>query len=306
MKLIFMGTPDFAVPSLRALAEAGHEIVSVYTQPDRPKGRGYALEPPPVKVQAQKLGLPVFQPETLRNENVQRQIADTHADCAVVVAYGKLLPPPVLTAPRLGCVNVHSSLLPKFRGAAPIQWAILTGERVTGVSTMLLDEGMDTGNILLQSETNIDPFETAGQLHDRLAVMGADMIIRTLDGLDHGEITPRKQDESAASYAPMLTKDLCPINWGNSSVNIHNQVRGLQPWPVAETAIEGKRLRIHSTVPVIDYKGEAGVVMSTSPLIVSCGEGAIEIKELQIDGGKRMAAADYLMGHPIAVGARLG
>lgn len=306
MRLVFMGTPEFAVNSLQALADAGHIIQAVYTQPDRPKGRGYGIVPPPVKVLAGSLGIEVFQPDSVKDEQVQRRIEELAPDCIVVVAYGKLLPARVLNAAKYGCVNVHSSLLPKYRGAAPIQWSVINGDSVTGVSTMLLDEGMDTGDILMQKETDIEPNETSGQLHDRLAVMGAELIVETLAALESGSIEPVKQDERQACHAPMLSKSLSPIKWDAGAQSVHNLVRGLQPWPVASTSIGGKRLRIHATEVVTGVSGSPGEVVSADPLIVSCGDGTgVKLLEIQIDGGKRMVAADYMRGHPIAVGTVL-
>ena len=312
MKLIFMGTPEFAVPSLKLLVEAGHDTVSVYTQPDKPKGRGHAMQFTPVKQTALTHNIPVYQPVSISNKSgrdaeIQNQIIDQKADCIVVVAYGKLLPKPILDAARFGCVNVHSSLLPKFRGAAPIHWAVLNGENVTGVTTMQLDEGMDTGDILLQSETPIGENETAGELHDRLAQMGAELIVETLEKLEKGEIIPVKQNDTQASYTSMLAKDMSIINWNRPANEIHNQIRGLQPWPMAETTLNGKRMRVHASRLVnmtlnFDSNMTPGTVLSVDPFAVACGKGALEITQIQADGGKRMHPADYFRGHPINQG----
>lgn len=305
MNLIFMGTPDFAVPSLNAVCEAGHTVKLVITQPDKPKGRKLQLTPPPVKARALELGLPVEQPVSMRDESIRERIAGLEADCIVVAAYGKILPRGILEAARLGCINVHSSLLPRYRGAAPINWAVINGDKVSGVSTMQLDEGMDTGDILLQTETPIDPDETAGQLHDRLAVMGAELLIKTLELAEKGQLEPIKQDDGLSCYAPMLDKTLSAIDWGKSAQQIHDLVRGIQPWPVAQTRVNGSTLKVHKT-RVAEGKGESGTVICANPLTVACGEGAVEIIELQAEGGKRMAAADYLRGHPIDCGTVMG
>ena len=300
-----MGTPDFAVPALRAVCEAGHTVAAVYTQPDKPKGRSLKLAPPPVKVCAQEYDIPVFQPTTMKDESVWEQIKAHQADCIVVVAYGKLLPKPVLEAAPLGCINVHSSLLPKYRGAAPINWAVVCGESVSGVSTMQLDEGMDSGDILLQCQTEIGEDETAGELHDRLSEMGAQLLLDTLTQAENGTLKPIKQEADKVSYAPMLDKKLAVIDWTQSAQRVHNLVRGLQPWPVALTMNGENRLKIHSTKPV-DGCGQCGEVISTEPLTVACGEGAVIICELQGDGGKRMKSEDYLRGHKIEKGTILG
>ncbi len=305
MNLIFMGTPDFAVPSLNAVCEAGHTVKLVITQPDKPKGRKLVLTPPPVKARALELGLTVEQPESMRDESIREKIAAADADCIVVAAYGKILRKDILEATRLGCINVHSSLLPRYRGAAPINWAVINGDRISGVSTMQLDEGVDTGDILMQAETAIAPDETAGELHDRLAVMGAELLVKTLELAEKGMLDPVKQDDSLSCYAPMLDKTLSVIDWSRSAQQIHDLVRGIQPWPVAQTKVNGSNLKIHRT-RVADGSGECGTVICERPLTVACGEGAVEIIELQAEGGKRMAAVDYLRGHPITCGTVLG
>ena len=301
MKLLFMGTPDFAVPSLDALVEAGHEILAVYTQQDKPKGRKMILTPPPVKVRALELGLPVYQPASLKNEEVWNEVKSFGADCVVVAAYGKIFPREMLDIPRYGFINVHSSLLPRFRGAAPINWAILSGDKKTGVSIMQLDEGIDTGDVFYFAETDIDPNETAEQLHDRLAQMGGELLVSVLRKVEDGTATLTKQDESKSCYAPMLDKALGMIDWTASAETVHNKVRGLQPWPVASASLDGTRLRIHKTY-VSDVSGKPGEVVCLSPFTVACGEGSVVIEELQADGGKRMKASDYFRGHPVGLG----
>ncbi len=305
MNLIFMGTPDFAVPSLNAVCEAGHTVKLVITQPDKPKGRKLLLTAPPVKARALELGLPVEQPEILRDANIPEKAAALEVDCIVVAAYGKILRKDVLEAAPLGCINVHSSLLPRYRGAAPINWAVINGDKISGVSTMQLDEGVDTGDILLQAETPIRPDETAGELHDRLAQMGAELLVKTLELAQKGELRPVKQDNELSCYAPMLDKNLSLIDWSKPAQAVHDLVRGIQPWPVAQTMLSGSVMKIHKT-RVVNGSGQSGEVICSSPLTVACGEGAVEILELQAVGGKRMAASDYLRGHPVEKGIILG
>ena len=228
-------------------------------------------------------------------------------DVGVVIAYGKILPQEILDAPEYGCINVHASLLPKYRGAAPIQWSVIDGESKTGVTTMQMDAGLDTGDMLLKSETEILPDETAGELHDRLSAMGAQLIVRTLDALAKGELNPEKQDDSRSCYAKMLTKELCAVDWNRSAREIHNQIRGLSPWPVATAVLEGKRLKLHRSEisPIQNPEGECGEVISLDPLTVKCGEGAVELLEIQAEGKKRMPSSEYLRGHRIEKGTVL-
>ena len=307
MKLIFMGTPEFAVPTLDAVIAAGHNVAAVFTQPDKPAGRGQKLTPPPVKVRALELGLPVYQPVSIkRDEEVQALIENIGADCIVVAAYGKLLPQRVLDAATHGCFNVHSSLLPKYRGAAPINWAVINGEKESGVTIMKLDIGMDTGDILIRQKTDIGENETAGELHDRLAVMGAGLLTEALVMAENGTLEPIKQDDAFACMAPMLDKSLAVIDWSRPAQEIHDLVRGLQPWPVALTMLDGKRLKIHRTTVEPDMSGSAGEILSQKPFIAACGSGALRILELQGEGGKRMSAEDYLRGHPVTEGTILG
>ena len=245
MRIIFMGTPEFAAPAIDSLLAAGHEIAAVFSQPDKPKGRGYSLAPPPVKVKAMEHNIPVYQPKSMRDGEALRIFNEIKPDVGVVIAYGKILPQEILDAPQYGCINVHASLLPKYRGAAPIQWSVIDGEPKTGVTTMQMDAGLDTGDMLLKSETAILPDETAGELHDRLSAMGAQLIVKTLDALAKGELRPEKQDDSLTCYAKMLTKELCAVDWSRSAQEIHNQIRGLSPWPVATAVLEGKKLKLH-------------------------------------------------------------
>ncbi len=298
MRVLFMGTPEFAVPCLQSLKEAGHEICGVYTQPDKPKGRGYTLAAPPVKELALEYGLTVYQPKTLRTSEAVEEIRTLRPEIIVVVAYGKILPKEVLEIPPRGCVNVHASLLPKYRGAGPIQWAVLNGEKVTGVTTMYMAEGIDTGDMLLKKETEIGPEETAGELHDRLSVMGAELIVETLEKMEAGTVERIPQNEEESSHAPMLTKELSPIDWKNSAQKIHDQIRGLSPWPSANTSYQGKLLKIHRSKIAPKIHGKPGEIFSDGGFFVCCGDGAVELLTVQYEGGKRMAGKDFLRGHP--------
>ena len=307
MRIIFMGTPEFAAPAIDSLIAAGHEIAAVFSQPDKPKGRGYAMTPPPVKVKALEHGVPVYQPTSMRDGEALKIFHAIKPDVGVVIAYGKILPQEILDSPKYGCINVHASLLPKYRGAAPIQWSVIDGEPKTGVTTMQMDAGLDTGDMLLRSETEIQPDETAGELHDRLSAMGAELIVRTLDALAKGELKPEKQDDSQSCYAKMLTKELCAVDWSRSAREIHNRIRGLSPWPVATAVLEGKKLKIHRSA-VSDMEApeaECGEIISLDPLTVKCGSGAVELLEIQAEGKKRMFSADYLRGHKIDLGTIL-
>lgn len=296
MNVVYMGTPEFAVPPLQAIINANHTVTGVFTQPDKPKGRGYVLTPPPVKECALQHNIPVFQPKSMKDGEALEILKELNPDVIVVVAFGKILPKDILQLPKYGCINVHASLLPKYRGAGPIQWCVLNGEAETGVTTMLMAEGLDTGDMLLKSVTKIGENETAGQLHDRLSEMGASLITQTLEKLQQGEITPEKQDDSQSNYAPMLTKELCKIDWSKSAQEIHNQVRGLNPWPVAVATVNGKRVKIYST-QLCNKNGTAGKVISLDPLTVACGENSVIISELQPEGKKRMNAQDYVRGY---------
>lgn len=307
MRIVFMGTPDFAVPCLEALADGGYDLAAVYTQPDKPKGRGYAMTPPPVKEFALSRDIPVFQPERVRDEAEISRLRNLNPDCIVVVAYGRILPQEILDIPPLGCVNIHGSLLPKYRGAAPVQWAVLNGDSVTGVTSMKMDAGMDTGEILLAAETTIGEEETAGELFDRLKAMSGPLLLKTLQGLEDGTLTPIKQEEKNATLAPMLTKELSPINWSRSAREIHNQIRGLNPWPGAHTQLRGKRLKVYAS-RVLPERTEAafGTVVDTKRLAVACGDGAVlQLTAVQLEGKRRMAAQELLRGFPLETGARL-
>ena len=306
MNIVFMGTPDFAVPSLQALIDAGHNVRAVFTQPDKPKGRGMRLTPPPVKELAQKYGIEVFQPQSLKRETETCMpiIRSLSPDVIVVVAYGKLLPPEVLEIPPLGCVNVHGSLLPKYRGAAPIQHTVLNGDEFGGVTTMLMAEGMDTGDILLKKEVKLLENETSSELFDRLAPIGADLLLATLDGLAAGKIVPQKQDESAATLAPMLSKQMSPTDFNRPAKAVHRQILGLSDWPCATALLSGKNIKIYRAELVSEFgsSGVPGEVINPADLTVACAEGSVRLTELQPEGSKRMSAQDYLRGHPVKKG----
>ncbi len=301
-----MGTPDFAVPCLEALLEKGHDICGVFTQPDKPKGRKYVLTPPPVKELAVKRGLPVYQPKTLRNEEAAECIRSLSPDCIVVVAYGKILPKEILQIPPKGCINVHGSLLPKYRGAAPIQWAVINGEKVSGVTTMFMSEGLDTGDMLLRAETEIFPEETAGELFDRLAPMGAELLVKTLDELEKGTLCPEKQKDEDSSYAPQLSRELAVLDWTQEADCLHNRIRGMNPWPSAYTFYKGQMLKIYSSSVSEKKDGFPGeIIQEKGRLYVCCGKGTLlEIRELQCQGKKRMQSADFLRGHSFGPGER--
>ena len=305
MRVVFMGTPDFAAASLQKLIERQYEIVGVFTQPDKPKGRGMALSGCPVKELAAAHGLPVYQPESLRTENAVSLLRSLRPDVIAVVAYGKLLPAEALAVPPLGCINVHGSLLPKYRGSAPIQWAVLNGDRVTGVSTMYLSERMDAGDVIYTEETQIGEFETSGELFDRLMVMGGELLDKTLTAIESGAAprTPQREDE--ASYTKMLDKSMSPIDWTKTPRQIVKWICGLQPWPVATAAIEGGTFRIFSA-EYTDRKTSRspGEIVSAGKqgIEFACGNGeTLRVTELQAPGKKRMRASDYLLGHPIRV-----
>lgn len=298
MKVVYMGTPEFAVPPLNAIMNAGHNVTGVFTQPDKPKGRGYVLTPPPVKECALENNIPVYQPRSMKNGEAIKILKQLNPDIIVVVAFGKILPKEILDLPKYGCVNVHASLLPRYRGAGPIQWCVLNGEKTTGVTTMKMAEGLDTGDMLLKTETEIGENETAGQLHDRLSQIGAKLITETLIALENGTVTPQKQDDSLSNYAPMLTKELCKINWSSTAQEVHNKVRGLDPWPVAVSAVNGKRVKIYST-SFCEKSGKAGRVICENPLTVACGENSVIINQIQPEGKKRMDAQDFVRGYRI-------
>ena len=304
MNVVFMGTPDFAVPSLKAIAKH-HNVLAVFTQPDKPVGRKMVMTPPDVKVCAQELSIPVYQPVKLREGDNHKIIRELNPDVIVVVAYGQILPENILNIPKYGCINVHGSLLPKYRGAAPIQWSVLNGDTVTGVTTMYMEKGLDTGDILLKEEYEIGINETAGEVFDNLAMLGGELIIKTLDYAQKGMLKPVKQDDSLSSYAKMLDKSMCKIDFSKTNKEVHNKVRGLCPWPVASTVFNGKVLKIFET-RLAEGKGKPGEVICTNPLTVACGEGAVVVNSVQLQGKKRMDSNAFLQGHKISIGTIIG
>ncbi len=305
MKIIYMGTPDFAVPALKKLADSKHEVVAVFTQPDKPKGRKMILTPSDVKVCAQELNIPVYQPDTFKDGKAFEIIESYAPDVIVVAAYGKILPKSVLEAPKYGCVNIHGSLLPKYRGAAPIQQAVLNGDTITGVTTMLMDAGIDTGDILMTAQTEIGINETSGELFDRLSILGGDLILETLTSLENETITLQKQDESKSSHTSKIDKSCCPIDFSKPACEVHNQIRGLNPWPVATTEIANRNVKIYSS-RLCEKCGKAGTILSIKPFIVACGDRSVEITEVQPEGKKRMTAAAFTAGHKLDIGELIG
>jgi methionyl-tRNA formyltransferase len=304
-KIVFMGTPDFAVPTLRAAHAAGHEILLVVTQPDRPRGRGRKVEPPPVKKAALALNLPVTQPQSLRTEADQQVLQATAADFFIVVAFGHLLRESVLKMPRLGCINVHASLLPKYRGPAPIQWAVINGERETGVTTMLIDKGLDTGDMLMSAREPIGAADTGGSIHDRLALRGAELLVQTLAAFADGTVRRTPQDHSAATYAPLLKKNDGLIDWKKPASRIEPFIRGMSPWPGAFTFWKNTRLKIfRSEIDPAAQDGLPGTVLESRPdrLTVATGEGALSILELQSASGSRLPVSEFLRGFRLAPG----
>lgn len=311
MKIIFMGTPDFSVGTLEALIDAGHEIVLAVTQPDKPKGRGKEMQFPPVKETALKYGIEVYQPKRIREPECIEKLREYQADIMVVIAFGQILPKEILEMTPYGCVNVHASLLPKYRGAAPIQWAVINGETVSGVTTMQMDEGLDTGDMLLKTEIVLDEKETGGSLHDRLAKEGAKLCVETLKQLEAGTIVPEKQGESPTEYAKMLDKHMGEINWNQKADDIERLIRGLNPWPSAYTTWKDKTMKIWAADCEEDLQtanavpGEVIRVTKTD-FAVKTGAGNLIIKELQIPGKKRMDAASFMRGYEIEKGMILG
>ncbi len=308
MKLVFMGTPDFAVPCLEELINAGHEIIGVFTQPDKPVGRKRVMTPPPVKVCAEKNDITVYQPDSVRTEEALSLMKELNPDCVVVVAYGKIIPSEMLKLPKFGFVNVHGSLLPKYRGAAPIQWSIIDGETKTGVTTMQMDDGIDTGDMLEVSETEIGENETAGELFDRLAEMGGKLIVSTLSKLEKGELTPIPQDHEKSNYAKIISKEMALIDFNMSAENVFNLIRGFNPWPIAYTIIGNKRLKVFAAEKIGSVNGKAGqVVSSDGTLTVAFGDGnGLKFTDVQLEGSKRMSATEMLKGRPIGKGTVLG
>lgn len=310
MRIVYMGTPDFAAVSLEALVKAGHQITGVVTQPDKPKGRGKLVQPPPVKVLAQKYNLPVLQPTSIKTEEFLQTIQELKPQCLVVVAYGKILPPSLLKLPPKGCINVHASLLPRYRGSAPIHWSVINGEPETGVTTMFMDEGMDTGDMILKKSVSIGPEDTVGMVHDKLADLGAGLLIETLNLLEQDRASGIPQDHSLATYAPMLRKEHELIHWDRAALEINNHVRGMNPWPGAYTTWNNQVLKIWRTSVAMDAgtMEKPGTVLTSQPggILVQTGEGQVLIRELQLQGSKRMDADEFLRGKQILPGTVLG
>ena len=306
MRIVFMGTPDFAVASLRALCEGGYDVVGVFTQPDRPKGRGNRVVMTPVKEYAVSRGIPVFQPQHIRRDGLT-DLQKLAPDLCVTAAFGQILSQAVLDVPPLGTINVHASLLPRHRGSAPINWAILQGDREAGVTTMMTARGIDNGDMLLRAATPIAPGETAGELTERLSVMGASLLLDTLKALENGTLTRVPQDESAMTYDPMLNKDMGVLDWTRPAAEIVSRIHGLNPWPGCTTPYEGQRLKL-LRAETAEGAGQPGEILTADPkagLVIAAGEGAVRVMQMQAPGGKPMNPKDYLRGHPMAVGTVL-
>ena len=309
MRIVFMGTPEFAVPSLEALLRSDDQVVGVISQPDRPKGRGQQLVAPPVKVVAERAGIPIIQPLKIRTPDFMQALSAWKPDLIAVTAFGRILHAPILQLPSMGCVNVHGSLLPKYRGAAPVQWAVINGETETGITTMLMDEGMDTGPMLLQEKLSILPDDTAGTLASRLAELGGRLLVDTITQLKAGTLAPRKQDDGQATMAPLLKKEDGLIDWTMSATVLANRVRGLSPWPGAYTFLGEDRWNIWKAVPSADTsvdKPGTIVTVNKHSILVATGEGVLDIREIQTANSKRMSVGQFLAGHRVTAGTQLG
>ena len=319
MRIVFMGTPDFSVPALKALVEAGHQVIAVVTQPDKPKGRGKEVQMTPVKIQAMEYGIPVYQPAKVREASFVEVLKGLEADVYVVIAFGQILPKAVLELPKYGCINIHASLLPKYRGAAPIQWCVIDGERETGITTMMMDVGLDTGDMLEKAVIPIEEKETGGSLHDKLSMAGGDLILSTLKKLEEGTLVRTPQTDEGTCYAKMLTKSLGDIDWNQDAVSIERLIRGLNPWPSAYTLWNGKTIKIWSADVTTGreaaaFLSESGVPSETGitpgtvvcsdkhSLVVCTGDGLLSVRELQMEGKKRMDTPAFLRGYPIPEG----
>lgn len=309
MKILFMGTPDFAAAILERLSKTGHEITAAVSQPDKPRGRGHKLMPTEVKKKAMELNIPVYQPETMKNEAFLPELNKLKPDMIIVAAYGKLLPPYIIDYPKYGCINVHASLLPKYRGAAPIQWSIINGEEKTGVSIMRMDYGLDTGDVISMEETPIGEYETSEQLFDRLAVIGAQLLVRTMDKIFDGSASYTKQNHDEQTYAPMISRKTAVIDWYASARAISKLICGMNSYPLAQTTYKGKGLKIADAEVTSDGSGRPGEIIGlvkNKGLLVACGEGALYLKNVQFEGSKRMYVEDYARGHAIEPGVILG
>ncbi len=310
MKIVFMGTPDFAAGALEALIQAGHEITAVYTQPDKPKGRGKEVQMTPVKELALKHGIPVHQPRRIKEAEEVEKLRQIPADVFVVAAFGQIVSQDILDIPKYGCINIHASLLPKYRGAAPIQWAVIDGEDKTGITIMQMNAGIDTGDILYTKEYTLSPKETGASLFDKLMALGAEAIVEALPLLEAGQLTPIPQDHEKATYAAKLTKQLGELNFGQSAVVLERLIRGLNSWPSAYTYYKGKQLKIWQA-EVVDMAAEAAepgmvIAVDKQSFTVAAGDGGLKITELQIEGKKRMSCKDFLLGYPVVIGDKLG
>ncbi len=304
-----MGTPEFSVPCLRTLIENGHDVCAVVTQPDKPQGRGHKLTPPPVKVLAEENKIEVFQPESLKDFAFKPQLERLLPEMIVVVAYGKILPEYILDFPKYGCINIHASLLPKYRGAGPIQWAVVNGEEKTGITSMLMEKGLDTGDMLVKKETPIYQYETAGELHDRLMTMGGEVLLETIKKIQKGEISPQKQNDKDSTYAPMISKDTGLIDWKRNAKEILGLIHGMNPWPVAHTLYKGETLKIYNAKLLEKGKGTPGEITKVSKegMEILCGDGMkILAYKVQFKGSKCMLVKEYLNGHTISEGEVLG
>lgn len=309
MRILFMGTPDFAVPCLEMLIKSRYEVCGVVTQPDKPQGRGHKMTAPPIKTLAELHGIEVLQPEALKNFAFEDELKRLSPDMIIVVAYGKILPEYILKFPSYGCVNIHASLLPKYRGAGPIQWAVVNGEKKTGVTSMLMEKGLDTGDMLLKAETDIGEYETASELHDRLAVMGADLMLETVEKAEKGELKPQKQNDEESCYAPMISKETAQIDWSCSAKTVCDLVAGMNSWPVAHTLYKGEALKIYRAVVKGNAHGKCGQVVNASAdgIEVVCGDGkSVLVTEVRFANSKPMKVRDYLNGHSIENGVILG
>ncbi len=309
MKLIFMGTPDFAATALKALIEDGHEIALVVTQPDKPKGRGHKMMPPPVKVVAESHGLPVYQPQSMKTEDAYNYLSNVQADLFVVAAYGQILPQRVLDIPKFGCVNIHASILPKYRGAAPIQWSIINGETKTGVTTMQMNAGLDTGDMLVKKYVDISHTETFETLHDKLASAGVDAIRETIEQIESGTLTPEKQDDAISCYAPMIDKTTGILDFSKDAQTLYNLIRGLNPYPYASTTYGSTRFKVIGAQPSAEHKeGLPGEILCVSKdgVLVKCGSGTLLITDVQFEGKKKMPVSEYIKGNKLDIGVILG
>ena len=304
MKIVFMGTPHFAATGLKKLLDNRFNIKAVFTPVDKPKGRGYKIEESPVKKLSIENNIKVFQPLLLNNQEVKDMLKELSPDVIIVIAYGVILPKDILEIPKYGCINVHASLLPKYRGAAPVQWSIIKGEKVTGITTMFMDEGLDTGDIILQSMTDINPNETAGELMGRLAEIGASTLIKTLKMIENNDIVRIPQEGSQSSWAPILKKDICKISFNTNAEEIHNLIRGLNPWPIAKISLNGNNIKIYNSqiIETLSENKNYGEIIDSNEFIISCSKGLIKFNEIQIEGGKRMATEEFLKGHKIKKG----